>query len=198
MLGKKLIMGVLTLLFLFSVGAVQAAKPEGKVAGKAEHSESFWDRWFSRSEKIERRDDDDKLESKKEKQKRNEHKQKSEHYFSDSERSRIEDYYRRDRDERDHKKGNKGKGKKLPYGLQKKLDRGGQLPPGWQTKVARGEVLDADILRHSERIPDELARRLPELHDGEEIRRVGNKVVRVLEGNGTVIDVIDLADVILR
>jgi len=203
MLGKKLTMGAFMLLFLLSVGAVQAAKPEGKVAGKAEHSESFWERWFSRSDKVERRSEEGRLETKKEKEKKHERKQKSEHYFSDSERSRIEDYYRRDHDydEHDYKKGNKGnkgKSKKLPYGLQKKLDRGGQLPPGWQTKVARGEVLDADILRHSERIPDELVRRLPALRDGEEIRRVGNKVVRVLEGNGTVIDVIDLADVILR
>ncbi|MEO1896979.1 MAG: hypothetical protein ABGX36_04080 [Cycloclasticus sp.] len=86
----------------------------------------------------------------------------------------------------------------MPPGLQKKLARGGQLPPGWQTKVARGEVLDGDILRHSELIPYELSSRLPALRDGEAIRRVGDKVVRVLEGNGTVIDVIDLADVLLR
>lgn len=72
------------------------------------------------------------------------------------------------------------------------------MPPGWEAKVARGEVLDSDILRYSERIPHELARRLPTIRDGEEVRRVGNKVVRVLEGNGTVIDVIDLADVLLR
>lgn len=204
MLVKKLTMGALTLLFLFSVGAVQAAKPEGQVAGQAEHTESFWNRWFGRSEKVEAKrdkvDKGDKLE-RHQKDKKSEHKQKSKHYFSDSERSHIKDYYRRDRDEHDYKKdkkNKKNKGKNLPYGLQKKLDRGGQLPPGWQTKVARGEVLDDDILRHSERIPHELARRLPGLRDGEEIRRVGDKVVRVLEGNGTVIDVVDLADVILR
>jgi hypothetical protein len=85
----------------------------------------------------------------------------------------------------------------LPPGLQKKLARGGKLPPGWQNKVARGEVLDSEILRHSELLPYELTRNLPELRDGEEIRRVGDKVVRVLEGNGTVIDVIDLADIAL-
>jgi len=47
-------------------------------------------------------------------------------------------------------------------------------------------------------LPYELTRNLPALHDGEEIRRVGDKVVRVLEGNGTVLDVIDLADIALR
>ena len=31
--------------------------------------------------------------------------------------------------------------KKLPPGLMKKLERGGELSPGWQKKVARGEVL---------------------------------------------------------
>ena len=96
------------------------------------------------------------------------------------------------------KKNKKNKGKNIPFGLQKKLEPGGQLPPGWETKVARGEVLDDDILRQSERIPQELIRQLPELRDGEAVRRVGNKVVRVLEGDGTVIDVIDLADVLLR
>ena len=174
---------------LFALGSVQAAKPESDTGSKAEHSESFWDRWFARPEKVEQRVDVAKaLKSEK----------KSNRYFSNVERSRIEDYYRRDNDNRQSKKGKKHKKKQLPPGLQKKLARGGQLPAGWQTKVARGEVLDGDILRHSELIPDELARRLPALHDGEAIRRVGDKVVRVLEGNGTVIDVIDLADVLLR
>jgi len=204
MLGKKLTLSLFIVLFLISLGAAQAAKPEEMQAGKAEHNESFWDRWFSRSEKVEAKREtaanSDQLD-RQQKEKRTEHKRQSEHYFSKSERSHIEDYYRRDRDDHGDKKGKKNKKNKdkhLPYGLQKKLERGGQLPPGWQTKVARGEVLDDDILRHSERIPHELARQLPELRDGEEIRRVGNKVVRVLEGNGTVIDVIDLGDVLLR
>ncbi len=203
MLGKKLTLSLFIALLLISVGVAQAAKPEEMQAGKAEHNESFWDRWFSRSEKVEAKrekatntDKSDRYQ----KEKRTEQKKKSEHYFSKSERSHIEEYYRRDRDKHGDKKGkkNKNKDKHLPYGLQKKLERGGQLPPGWQTKVTRGEVLGDDILRHSERIPHELARQLPELRDGEAIRRVGNKVVRVLEGNGTVIDVIDLSDVLLR
>ena len=210
MLEKKLTLSIFITLFLVSIGVAQAAKPEEKLAGKAEHKESFWDRWLPRSEQLEAKrekatnsDKSDRYQ----KEKRTEQKKKSEHYFSKSERSNIEDYYRRDRDrdrDRDEdddkkdKKNKKNKGKSMPYGLQKKLERGGQLPPGWQTKVARGEVLGDDILRHSERIPQELAIQLPELRDGEAVRRVGDKVVRVLEGNGTVIDVIDLADVLLR
>ncbi|MEW4981577.1 MAG: hypothetical protein AB1Y26_12175 [Cycloclasticus sp.] len=201
MLNKRVRISALAMFLLLSAGAVQAAKPEANVAGKAEHSESFWDRWFGRAEKVQRTDADDRVEAKKVKEKKSEHQQKSERNFSNSERSHIEDYYRADvakRSNKKDKKKQKNKSKNMPYGLQKKLERGGQLPPGWQTKVARGEVLDADILRHSERIPYELERRLPALRDGEEIRRVGDKVVRVLEGNGTVIDVIDLADIILR
>jgi hypothetical protein len=198
MLAKRSTMGVLVLLFLFSITAVHAAKPEGEFVGKADHSESFWERWFGRSEKLDKKELDDTLGSKKEKQKQNKDKEKTKHYFTESERSYIKDYYRRDGDDKADKKYKKNKDKQVPYGLQKKLDRGGQLPPGWEAKVARGEVLDSDILRYSERIPHELARRLPTIRDGEEVRRVGNKVVRVLEGNGTVIDVIDLADVLLR
>ncbi|MBL4783743.1 MAG: hypothetical protein JKX92_16030 [Porticoccaceae bacterium] len=196
----KLIICSIAVCFLLSTGAVHAAKPESEIGSKAEHSESFWDRWFGRSEKV--RDNDDVDEKSKEKhqakQKSDKHEKTPDRYFSDVERSRISDYYRRDDVYNNKGKKNKNKKKQLPPGLQKKVARGGQLPPGWQSKVARGEVLDSDILRHSVLIPDELARRLPALHDGETMRRVGDKVVRVLEGNGTVIDVIDLADVILR
>ncbi len=142
--------------------------------------------------------------------------------FSDKERSSIRSYYGRTSDDDDgrekhqdkhqnkhqnkhqdkhqdkHRGHNDHKTKNLPYGLQKKLARGGTLPPGWQDKLVRGEVLDGDALRYSEVIPDELARRLPRLNEGEAVRRVGDKVVRVVEGNGTILDVIDLADVFLR
>jgi hypothetical protein len=201
--SSKLIMGSIAVCFLLSVGSVHAAKPEAGVAGKAEHSESFWEKWFGRSEKVKGKDDVDKKVKEKHQAKHKKDKEEkiSNHYFNDVERSRITDYYR-DENAQNSKgkkdKKNKNKKKQLPPGLQKKVARGGQLPPGWQTKVARGEVLDQEILRHSELIPHELARRLPALHDGEAIRRVGDKVVRVMEGNGTVIDVIDLADIILR
>lgn len=38
----------------------------------------------------------------------------------------------------------------LPYGLQKKLQRGQSLPPGWRKKLHRGDVLDAEIYSHGE------------------------------------------------
>ncbi|MEH6502937.1 MAG: hypothetical protein V7682_03425 [Cycloclasticus sp.] len=226
-IGKSTLLAIA--LTLSIIASAQAAKPEGVAKeDKAEHSESFWDRWFGREERQQSRMDADddvkekdkdkdkdkdrdreeeresyKEKSSKSKDKSSKHKEKSDRVFNDSERSRIEDYYREEsrgkhKDKGGKHKNGKNKQKNLPYGLQKKLQRGGQLPPGWQTKVARGEVLDDEILRHSERLPDDLVRRLPVLRDGTEIRRVGDKVVRVMEGNGTVLDVIDLADVILR
>lgn len=119
--------------------------------------------------------------------------------FSDSERSSIYNYYRHQNPEQaGGKHHKKEKHKKLPPGLQKKLQRGGELPPGWQAKVSRGEVLDAGLLSHTRPLPGDLSRRLPVLRSGEEMLRIGDKVIRVLEGNGTVLDVIDLADVALR
>lgn len=222
-IGKSTLLAIA--LALSIIASAQAAKPESVAKeDKAEHSESFWDRWFGREERQQSRIDADddvkerykeryndreeerenyKEKSSKYKEKSSKRKERSDRVFSDSDRSRIESYYREDnrgkhKDKGGKHKNGKNKQKNLPYGLQKKLQRGGQLPPGWQTKVARGEVLDDEILRHSERLPDDLVRRLPVLRDGTEIRRVGDKVVRVMEGNGTVLDVIDLADVLLR
>lgn len=133
------------------------------------------------------------------------HKHKHQHnspqgLFSGSERSSVYNYYRHQNSEHAGGKhpNKKEKHKKLSHGLQKKLQRGGELPPGWQTKVNRGEVLDAELLRYARPLPDDLSRRLPALRSGEEMLRIGDKVVRVLEGNGTVLDVIDLADAVLR
>ena len=203
-IGKS---ALLAIAMTLTIGTAQAAKPDSAMKeNKVEHSESFWQRWFGREERQQSRVDvgedvkekQGHKEKEKYKEKSSKHKEMSERVFSNSERSSIEDYYREESRGKHKDKGGNNKQKNLPYGLQKKLQRGGELPPGWQTKVARGEVLDDEILRHSERLPDDLVRRLGVLHDGAAIRRVGDKVVRVMEGNGTVLDVIDLADVILR
>jgi hypothetical protein len=41
--------------------------------------------------------------------------------------------------------GNDKAAKQLPYGLQKKLEKGQSLPPGWQQKLIVGERLPRDI-----------------------------------------------------
>jgi hypothetical protein len=116
--------------------------------------------------------------------------------FNDSERRILREYLRsqgysgyeadeRDRYEHEYKKQKKMK--HLPPGLQKKLARGGQLPPGWQKKVARGEVLDLP----SSALPDHWRRRLPEQPPGTSIRRVEDRVVRVLDATNVIIDVLN-------
>ena len=44
----------------------------------------------------------------------------------------------------------KNKAKQLPYGLQKKLQKGQSLPPGWQNKLIVGDRLEPAIYRHGD------------------------------------------------
>lgn len=111
--------------------------------------------------------------------------------FNDEEQRRVREHYLGDQSPQQGK--GKNKQKRIPPGLQKKLERTGQLPPGWQNKVAAGEVLDSDLYSRSEPLPDELDSVLGRVA-GEEHRRIGHKVIKVLEGDGTVIDVIDILD----
>ncbi len=87
-----------------------------------------------------------------------------------------------------------GKYKSLPPGLQKKLARGGELPPGWQDKVRRGEVLDDDLYRYADRLPRRYLERLGHGSEAAELIVLGDRIVRVAEGRGTVLDVIELTD----
>ncbi|WP_372598804.1 hypothetical protein [Amphritea sp.] len=174
--------GMITFLVATSLAAVPvsvlAKKPEG--AGNGEH-------------RNEQRSEYQQSGSEYEHRKQEKHSEQ----ISREDRRRIQEYYQsKERDSKDvNPGGGKGKDKQraLPQGLQKKLDRGGQLPPGWEKKVVAGEVLDGELYRHSERLPYDLDRELGRAA-GEEYRRIGNKVVRVLEGDATVIDVIDILD----
>ena len=110
--------------------------------------------------------------------------------FDQAEKRLLGDYLRDSRyrdDEGEY--GKKHKEKKLPPGLRMKLERGGELPPGWQRKVARGEVLDAELYSHSYSLPDEIRRRMPREIDGTSIRRIDDRVVRVMDATRTVLDV---------
>ena len=46
--------------------------------------------------------------------------------------------------------GNHKAAKQLPYGLQKKLEKGQSLPPGWQKKLIVGERLDSSIYQQGD------------------------------------------------
>lgn len=87
-----------------------------------------------------------------------------------------------------------GKRKSLPPGLRKKLARGGELPPGWQDKVRRGEVFDNDYYRYGERLPRRYLDRLGYDSEAAELILLGDRIVRVAEGRGTILDVVELTD----
>ncbi|MCW8962261.1 MAG: hypothetical protein OQL16_00600 [Gammaproteobacteria bacterium] len=125
----------------------------------------------------------------------------SDRLFTETERRILNEYLRtqgiEDDDDGDkkkkHKKGKHKKSKKqksLPPGLQKKVARGGQLPPGWQKKVARGEVLDAELYEVSEDLPKGILRQLPESPEGTSIRKIEDRVVRILDATGVILDVL--------
>ena len=118
--------------------------------------------------------------------------------FSETERDVLLDYLHNrhrvgqdnDGEQSEHYDKKNKKKKSLPPGLQKKLARGGELPPGWQKKVARGEVLDAELYRHSHGLPHDILERLPHGPDGTSVRQVEDRVVRILDATGVILDVL--------
>ncbi|MBV1930700.1 MAG: hypothetical protein KUG71_03205 [Porticoccaceae bacterium] len=109
----------------------------------------------------------------------------SEVLFGDRDRRILDDYLRTERYGAPQKKH-----KKLPPGLRKKLVRNGQLPPGWQKKMSRWEVMDDDIYRQSTRLPEHIARQLSDSPTGTSIRRVEDRIVRVMDATHTILDVL--------
>ena len=97
--------------------------------------------------------------------------------------------YKKDKKHKNDKHYKGKKQKPLPPGLQKKVDRGGQLPPGWQKKVAKGEVLDADMYEVSDDLPPGILRQLENI-EGTSVRQVEDRVVRILDSTGEILDVL--------
>lgn len=120
--------------------------------------------------------------------------------FSDDEREAIRKYYARHASESypsDAYSAEQRPPQQLPPGLQKKLARGGELPPGWQKKLARGQRLSYDLRDASAPLPDRLREDLRYNDRAAEIIRIQDKIVKVSQGEGTIVDIIDLADVFL-
>ena len=112
--------------------------------------------------------------------------------FTDDEKRIIQSYFGGQPGYNDDYRGGRDKPKKkkkLPPGLKKKLERGGELPPGWQKKVARGEVLDEDLYRQSTLLPEDLLSRLPTDTDGTELRLLGDRVLRIIDDTRAILDV---------
>lgn len=114
-------------------------------------------------------------------------------HYSSEERRKIREYYLRESQTGSNDLRGGDMNKPLPRGLAKKAERGQQLPPGWQKKIAAGQVIDRDLYTETEKLPSDLEQVLDQ-SIGVEHRRIGTKVIKVLEGNATVIDVIDIVD----
>jgi len=116
--------------------------------------------------------------------------------FTDKEKRIIRSFLRERQESRygdddGHGRDKPKKKKKLPPGLKKKLERGGELPPGWQKKVARGEVLDEDLYGRSSPLPQDLLRRLS-TKKGTELRLLDDRVVRIMDGTRAIMDILQV------
>ncbi len=94
-----------------------------------------------------------------------------------------------DNDNRSNPKGHKGK--PLPPGLAKKIDRGGDLPPGWEKKLVKGQTLHTDIYRQCRPLPEEVIVRLPPPPPGTILVTIDRKVLRLAKATLEILDVFD-------
>jgi hypothetical protein len=83
------------------------------------------------------------------------------------------------------------KGKQLPPGLQKKVDRGGALPPGWQKKLIVGEVMPVDVVKIGSPLPKELSLKLPSQPLGVITIAIDGKIVRLAEKSREILDILE-------
>jgi len=74
--------------------------------------------------------------------------------------------------------------KPLPYGLQEKLERGGELPPGWQKKLVVGEHLDYQVYRRARVM-------VPAGTTGVETVKIEDRTVQLIEATREIIDIIE-------
>lgn len=81
------------------------------------------------------------------------------------------------------------KEKSLPYGLQKKVQRGGELPEGWQKKLQRGEVLDSELLKHSVLL-DPKTYPSKYMDKNTQIFRLQDKVFRVIKDTNEILEIL--------
>lgn len=72
----------------------------------------------------------------------------------------------------------------LPYGLQKKLNRGQSLPPGWQKKLRVGGVLSTQIYRQGEIV-------VPLDRHGLVTLRVEGKLIRLYQATREIAEILN-------
>ncbi len=106
--------------------------------------------------------------------------------FSTEERAVLENWQRGQADQRPSER-------RLPPGLQRKVDRGGELPPGWKKKLAVGERLPEEYETKTQSLPDEVIQRLPQSVEGTEILQIGDEVIRVMDNTREIVDILGLS-----
>lgn len=93
-------------------------------------------------------------------------------------------------EEKHPKKGKKPK--KLPPGLQKKLERSGSLPPGWEKKLRKGEIVPIEVYERCHPLPSEVVVQLPPQPPGTILITVGGKVARIIAATREILDVFEV------
>ena len=76
------------------------------------------------------------------------------------------------------------KAKTLPYGLQKKLEKGQSLPPGWEKKLKVGYHLEKDIYRQGAIV-------VPLDSKGLLTIRLEGKLVRLVEATREIVEILN-------
>ena len=117
---------------------------------------------------------EEKQQGKKEKHQKK-HQKKESRKFSTSDRQKLKGYYRN-----------------LPPGLAKKQQRTGSLPKGWETNVHTGQRLPESYRPQLEPVPRDLEQQLQLGPVGTEIRRIGDKIIRLEQATGMIMDVFEL------
>lgn len=77
------------------------------------------------------------------------------------------------------------KEKKLPPGLEKKVESGKSLPPGWQKKLAVGETLDEGVYKHGKIVATDSDKGLIMISaEGKLIKVIENtrEIIEIMEG----------------
>ena len=83
------------------------------------------------------------------------------------------------------------KHKKLPPGLQKKVERGGQLPPGWKQKLVIGTFLNPDLETHATPLPKDIRTQMSRAKRTNTLQ-IEDQIVRVLAKSRRIIDILEL------
>jgi len=73
--------------------------------------------------------------------------------------------------------------KKIPHGLQKKVDRGQSLPPGWQKKLEVGKPVPSDVREHEKVI-------YPVDKNGVITIAVDDKVLRLINATNEIVEIL--------